>query len=87
MEILLSSSPPLYLTPFLKPAVTAVFKRVCEELLGDQVEGLARELGGYGAAYFMQDYYLRCNYIAMDEAIGTLVKVTLTKGSECGCVE
>lgn len=81
MEILLSSSPPLYLTPFLKPAVTAVFKRVCEELLGDQVEVSKR------AAYFIQDYYLRCNYIAMDEAIGTLVKVTLTKGSECGCVE
>ena len=50
MEILLSSSPPLYLTPFLKPAVTAVFKRVCEELLGDQVEVSKR------AAYFMQDY-------------------------------
>lgn len=81
MEILLSSSPPLYLTPFLKPAVTAVFKRVCKELLGDQVEVSKR------AAYFMQDYYLRCNYIAMDEAIGTLVKVTLTKGSACGCVE
>ena len=81
MEILLSSSPPLYLTPFLKPAVTAVFRRVCEELLGDQVEVSKR------AAYFIQDYYLRCNYIAMDEAIGTLVKVTLTKGSECGCVE
>ena len=29
----------------------------------------------------MQDYYLRCNYIAIDEAIGTLVKVALTKGS------
>ena len=81
MEILLSSSPPLYLTPFLKPAVTAVFKRVCEELLGDQVEVSKR------AANFMQDYYLRCNYIAMDEAIGTLVKVTQTKGSDCGCVE
>ncbi|KAM7454312.1 hypothetical protein BLSTO_04932 [Blastocystis sp. subtype 1] len=76
LEILLSSSPPLYLTPFLKPVVTRVFRRVCEELLGDQVEISKR------AAYFMQDYYLRCNYIAIDEAIGTLVKVALTKGMD-----
>lgn len=75
MELLLSSSPPLYLTPFLKPVVTAVFRRVCDELLRDQVEISKR------AAYFMQDYYLRCNYIAIDDAIGTLVKVALTKGS------
>ena len=76
LETILSSSPPLYLTPYLKPIVLKVFKRICEELLGDHLEISKR------AAYFVQDYYLRCNYIAMDDNIATVVKEALTKGSK-----
>ena len=39
------------------------------------------------AAYFLQNYYLRSNYIAMDEEIGQIVKRALTEGSrevDCG---
>ena len=34
IENLLAASPPLYLTPFLKPVALQLFKRICRELLG-----------------------------------------------------
>ena len=75
MENLLSSSPPLSLTPFLKDIVLRLFKKICQELLGSQVEISKR------CAYFLQNYYLRSNYIAVDERIIAVVKSTLEKGS------
>lgn len=75
MENLLAASPPLYLTPFLRGAVRKVFEKVCRELLGSQLVVSKR------AAYFLQNYYLRSNYIAMDEEIGQIVKRALTEGS------
>ena len=78
IENLLAASPPLYLTPFLKPVALQLFKRICRELLGSQLEISKR------AAYFLQNYYIRNNYIAMDESISDVVKRTLTKGSGDG---
>ena len=75
LEQLLSASPPLYLTPFLVPITIRLFKQLCAELLGSQVEISKR------VAYFLQNYYILNNYIAMDEQISTIVKVALTKGS------
>lgn len=76
LENLLSSSPPLYLTPFLKDVVHKLFKKVCDELLGSQVEISKR------CAYFLQNYYLRANYIAVDQGIVMTVKNALEKGSK-----
>lgn len=76
IEQLLAASPPLYLTPFLREAVTKVFKHMCGELLGNQVEVSRR------VAYFLQNYTLRCNYIALEEPIGKVVKQSLMCGGE-----
>lgn len=76
IENLLSSSPPLYLTPFLKDIVLKVFSKICQELLGSQVEISKR------CAYFLQNYYLRSNYIAVDQNIVMVVKTALEKGSK-----
>ena len=75
MENLLAASPPLYLTPFLRGTVRKVFEKVCRELLGSQLVVSKR------AAYFLQNYYLRSNYIAIDEEIAQTVKRALTEGS------
>ena len=75
LENLLASSPPLNLTPFLRDIVRKVFEKVCRELPGSQMVVSKR------AAYFLQNYYLRSNYIAIEDAILTIVKKTLNEGS------
>ena len=75
LENLMASSPPLNLTPFLRDIARKVFKKVCRELLGSHLVVSKR------AAYFLQNYYFRSNYIAMEDAILTTVKKTLNEGS------
>ena len=76
LENLLASSPPLNLTPFLRDIARKVFKKVCHELLGSHLVVSKR------ATYFLQNYYLRSNYIAMDDVILTTVKKTLNEGMD-----